>query len=1005
MAYATVPHQVSPAVPPAVPPAVSPVRSAPFAPLFVPHRSEFDSSAIARSVSERNNQSLVVEPFGARDEALELLYDLDTVKRDNTGRISGAFLRKHNYLNDGGWFSIGYDLSTGKQDQFICLKPDSPRSAQDGKTIKYEQRRNVPSPLFVPNVPLPFARSIILRTAPQLLDQWEQFLDSYTGDDGFAIWEFSKSHSVPLTITEGVKKAESLISNGYLSVGFLGIWNWIDANARTYINDKGEEKRNKELTKAILPLISTGTEITLVFDEDSKPKTIKNVAIAQKVLGKILTKHGARVSVLRWNHQDGKGIDDAIAAKGIFWLHDTYQNRLPLAAWLYWNHYLSHVDKRLNKPFLTKDDLTTTAKLLAVKSAKGTGKTEAIAAYCQDYIKQGIPVLLLSHRVQLVRELSERFGIDNAYDFRVSETKGLLGLALCVDSLHSESQVRFDPDQWDEFVLVMDEVEQVIPHLLISTGTDVAKHRTEVLSNVSALCQDASKVILSDADLSDDSIRYIQSLTGQCSLSTICNDYQKGYGRKLFVYRNPEELLMSVHESVQGGKTTLICTDSQQAKSTWGTINLESVIAYFHPEAKILRIDSESIGDKHHPAYRCIESLESIISAFDVVIYSPVISTGVSIDLPNHFDAIYSFNCGTQSENSTRQFISRLRDNIPVHIFLKSIGNGKLAGGETETYDVLKSNNRRTKQNLKNLNRLGYDAIQINGYSLHEQTYCSYVAKHNLGLSKYKETVIEGLRREGYSVSFCGELPDENRKEIRDGMLDIRNDNYSKLTEAIVAVESPDEIKLKQLERKQELTEAERHQLKKGKLKQQYGVEIDEELVREDDNKLYPQLSLQFWLTVGRGELEERDKKKAESYAEKTKGQGFSPDFNRTQYQAKVQVMEILKMPEILAMENQEITAADLQWWQEVINPILENPEYCREIKRHTGIWLSKDKPVFENLGYCLKKMGMKLSFVRRLGKNKGRAYVRKIEQRTAQKDDIFEYWSSQLSTASQEAA
>ncbi|MFP3326014.1 hypothetical protein R0K05_23465, partial [Planococcus sp. SIMBA_160] len=74
-----------------------------------------------------------------------------------------------------------------------------------------------------------------------------------------------------------------------------------------------------------------------------------------------------------------------------------------------------------------------------------------------------------------------------------------------------------------------------------------------------------------------------------------------------------------------------------------------------------------------------------------------------------------------------------------------------------------------------------------------------------------------------------------------------------------------------------------------------------------------------FWLTVGRNQVAERDKQKADSYLEKTEGKIYAPDFNRTQYQDKVQLLEILKIPEILALEGQEITNGSLDWWWQFI--------------------------------------------------------------------------------------
>ncbi|PSO50070.1 MAG: hypothetical protein BRC33_04415, partial [Cyanobacteria bacterium SW_9_44_58] len=266
-----------------------------------------------------------------------------------------------------------------------------------------------------------------------------------------------------------------------------------------------------------------------------------------------------------------------------------------------------NADKILHKPFLTKGDINPIVKLVGVKSEKGTGKTEALADYIQDYIQAGIPVLVLSHRVQLVRALSDRFGIDNAYNFRTFDTKGALGLA-CVDSLHRQGQANFNPDNWDDYVLIVDEVEQVVSHTLLSDKTAVKDHRVEVLDNLSTLTKNARQVILSDADLSNRSLDYFTSLIGSCSREVIHNTYLPAQGRKLFNYNSPESLLNSLisecedlelakKEGNAAGKNILIATDSQRASSTWSAQNLKLLINQKFPNLKVGIVDSETVGD------------------------------------------------------------------------------------------------------------------------------------------------------------------------------------------------------------------------------------------------------------------------------------------------------------------------------------------------------------------------------------------------------------------------
>ena len=976
------------------------------------HRKEWERSAIAPEIIEANLHSVepfIPTPYDEGDELPEALYllnleaDITNADRRNDGRLTDKEMRRFygKHLTDGGWWSQGFDLITGERSLFGCYKPDSPRwDYEKGKPIKYEHPKGMSSGVFVPAIPKTKAGDIIFRYGEDLFCDWLAFLEKYNGDEDFAIWEFAKSYAIALHITEGYKKASSLISQGFLAVALPGIWNWIDKDAEKYIAFDGKTKRKKELTKLLKPLTNIKREVCLWFDEDTKPSTVHNVTRAQTALGKALSKEGCKVSVAKWESKDGKGIDDAIAANGKQWLEDVYQRRLSLSAWLYWNQKLSHVDRLLNKPFLTKDDLDTASKLMGIKAPKGTGKTEAIANYVDDLIKEGKPVIVLSHRVQLVRALSERFGIDNAYNFRTSDTRGVLGLALCVDSLHQKSQVMFNPQNWDDFTLIIDEVEQVIPHTLISTKTAVADNRTEVLANLSTLCQNASQIILSDADLSDRSLNYISSLTGNCNQKVICNDFQPAQGRKLYNYNTPETWLQALTDHVKQGEKILIPIDAQQAKSKWGAQTIESYLAKLKPDAKMIRIDSKTISNPDHPAFRATEDdrLDDLIINYDIVIYTNVIGTGISIDIKGHFDAVFSCNQGTQSENSTRQFLARLRDDVPRHCFFKKIGVGFLGGGETEARAVKKSQKAKTKQNLAFLKKLEDEALEFDSFESHVNSYCSYVANHNLGMSAYREIVLEGLRREGYDITTVEDISEDDRGELKQEVTGHKESNYSKHCSAIEQAETPSETELETLENKQELTDTQRHQLRKGKLGKLYGVEVDQELIQQDDDGLYPQLALLFWLTVGRDKVEEIDHKKAKKYQEKTAGQGYDPDFNRTQYQAKVTVVEALRLPEFIAMEGQEITNESIDWWWEhITNLVAQHYNTKTAVKRFLGLTLSDKESPIRNLGKLLERVGYSLTYIKQLGENKNRQRVYRIDRVTRHQDQIFAYWLSKL--------
>nr|WP_245912050.1 hypothetical protein [Calothrix elsteri] len=68
------------------------------------------------------------------------------------------------------------------------------------------------------------------------------------------------------------------------------------------------------------------------------------------------------------------------------------------------------------------------------------------------------------------------------------KTGDLLGYGVCIDSLHQQSQARFNPNDWYNDTVIIDECDQVFWHLL-NSGTEVAKRRVSVLKNLKLLIQ------------------------------------------------------------------------------------------------------------------------------------------------------------------------------------------------------------------------------------------------------------------------------------------------------------------------------------------------------------------------------------------------------------------------------------------------------------------------------------------------------------------------------------
>ena len=85
----------------------------------------------------------------------------------------------------------------------------------------------------------------------------------------------------------------------------------------------------------------------------------------------------------------------------------------------------------------------------------------------------------------------------------------------------------------------------------------------------------------------------------------------------------------------------MVCVSGQKDKCTWGTKTLEARLLELNPDLRFLRIDRESLADPNHPAYGGIDKLNELLKYYDVVLASPVIETGVSINIRGHFDSVW----------------------------------------------------------------------------------------------------------------------------------------------------------------------------------------------------------------------------------------------------------------------------------------------------------------------------------------------------------------------------
>jgi hypothetical protein len=290
------------------------------------HLQEWLESQVDESLIRLNVTSL-----DGYDPHEYLLYGLPLTDRRNDGRLRDQWLRRYAHTEAGAWWCGTVDSLWG------CCKPDQPRQSDDDgkiKVIKYEHPPKVGTEIFKLRVSWRTGLKIAKRHGygEAYQQRLEEARGEFQGFSGSALadkedtvfWEWVKETNLPLTITEGAKKAGSLLSAGLVAIALPGIFNG-------YRKHKSKPTV-KELIPQLQEFCTEGREINICFDQDIKPQTQEHVNTATHTLGKLFEKHNCTVKVITWDYPQ-KGVDDLITAYGVDTFYRVYEHRQSLPTW------------------------------------------------------------------------------------------------------------------------------------------------------------------------------------------------------------------------------------------------------------------------------------------------------------------------------------------------------------------------------------------------------------------------------------------------------------------------------------------------------------------------------------------------------------------------------------------------------------------------------------------------------------------------------------------------
>jgi len=924
-----------------------------------------------------------------------------------------------------GWWVCGIDpFNNWQRMTWGRFKPDSDTPVMDrekGKPAKYL------SPSLGPG-----SSRLVLLDVPVRI--WQKVAQRYNvpippKEQPLGFWHWVWKHNIPIILTEGEKKAGCLLTLGYVAIALPGIFN-------------GYRRETRQLIPELAHFATLGRTVSICFDYETKPKTLKDINLAITKLGKLLVCAGCKVRVLSLPGPQ-KGVDDFVVAQGQQAFHPLYESAPDLEFWQaskLWS--LTYTPSLvLNQRYLGELPFPESG-LVCIQSRKGSGKTAALEPFIQAAIRQGRKVVVLTHRTQLGRAICERLGIDWIEEVRESETRGLFGFGLCVDSLHFKSQARFNPQHWKGAILIIDEAEQVIWHALNSSTC--YEKRVKILETLRELVQvvlnTSGLIIAQDADLSDLSIDYLRVLAETpVEPWVVINQWQPEQGWVISHYDtpNPAPLLSRLATMVELGPV-YVALDSQKVKGKWSSKNLETQLQRQFPDKRILRIDSETVANPQHPTYGIVERFNEVITGYDIILATPTIGTGVSIDVRGHFIAVFGIFQGAIPDSEARQALARVRDPVPRFVWCAPFGPGKIGNGSCSYRDVVLSTTKAVKYNIALLKEVDFD-LDASTDPITLRTWAKMAARVNSSMWNYREEFRNGLLMEGHQVTvvtadidkllpsaikdLVQELFDlfspevvaaELQQDLTRGVLQFPGFEYlewrhclevskqleceitavreaNKQAEALAVVSAPaiTSTEYEQLKDQRAKTPQARYAERKHELQRRYPVPITSELKLKDDDGWYPQIRLHYYLTHNPAFVQMRDLREWHGHLERGEGKVALQDVRLLS--AQVEALRGLGVLQLLDPER-EVRATDA----DVRRLALSCKQYSHDIKTVFNLTISEKMTPIEIVQTLLGKLGVKLTCVGRDQTPDGRRGGLRVYQYRAPTDDrdiIFAEW------------
>lgn len=489
---------------------------------------------------------------------------------------------------------------------------------------------------------------------------------------------------------------------------------------------------------------------------------------------------------------------------------------------------------------------------LVVHAAMKMGKTKALKAYLTRYFNSTMrpPIIrFVSFRQTFSGNIKEKFTDFTLYN----EVKGPLNadkLIVQVESLHRlDVQGGMEPPD----LLILDECESIFEQF--DSGL-LRGNFNDCFAKFQYLMRYSKHVICMDANVSDRTYRilmqmrpiFAETVASGDQIVYHCNRYKNARDDKYFVCGNKIKWLGLLYSSIEADERIAVPTSSLNEAKVLAA-NLEK--KYRGKNIKLYSSETAQSEKREHFA-----DVNTHWSQYDVLIYTPTVSAGVSFE-QKHFNKIFGYFTDLSCPVETcQQMIGRIRDVADHHFYICIAATGNNLPTDVESLKQMLYTKRENLMRQFDDTGLRFE-YSLNGELIYHsgdyfQMWLENMRIRNLSRNSFIRRFIHIISTTGASVDFLsdevfeqgtglsmmvdGELNDalvEIQKAHAAARVEIRSDVCQKIANA----PDLDDAALEEIHTliiaQKDITEEQKYAFEKHRLRVDYRYEgaIDEKFV------------------------------------------------------------------------------------------------------------------------------------------------------------------------------